>query len=137
MKNNLKSTEFKSSLTSLYFLNNFVPIDEDNCIYYQSITARIQRMMEGNVFTLSTTGGGEGRGTSSCPMWGGRVPHPARLGRGGGTHLRRVSHTAQWGHPIQLNGGYPHLRTGVGYPPPSGWMGYPLPGRQSSTASTC
>ena len=63
-------------------------------IKYHFFTARIQRMGEGNIFSLSTLVGGGVTPPHVCGWW---VPHPR-------------------------SGGVPHLRSG-GYPLRSGWWG--------------
>ena len=94
----------------------------------QIVTARIRRMTEGNVFTLSTISGG------GCPIPGlGRgVPHP-RSGQGV-PHLRLEGYP---GYPLpylDLGCGTPHLdlrwgtplhRPGMGYPPYLRWGNSP------------
>ena len=71
------------------------------------ITARIRRMTEGNVFTLSTISG-----------WGG--PHPADWG--GGVPLPR---SGQGGTPSSC-WGVPHSQVWTGVPPSQVWMGVPI-----------
>ena len=118
------------------------------------ITARIRRMTEGNVFTLSTISGGRGYPVSGL-NWG--VPHPRselggypipglnggypilglnwgvpypRYGRGGGTQVPGVEGGYPRYPPIQVpgqDGGTPPI-TRMGYTPPSiSRMGYPPP----------
>ena len=104
------------------------------------ITARIRRMTEGNVFTLSTIAGGGGVTLSS---WWGGYPHPVPMG-GTPSFLMGGTPPSGWqGYPIWLTGGthlagggcpgYTSIRTGWGYPPSEldgntpcqNWMGTP------------
>ena len=103
-------------------------------------TARIRRMVEGNIFSLSTLAG---RGVSRPrSRWGGGVCTPSQvwvggypvpcLGGGGVHHLR-----SRWGVPHSRSWwGVPHLRSGWGVPHlRSGWWGVlrvpPKPGLDS------
>ena len=86
-------------------------------------TALIRRMTEGNVFTLSTIGGGGG------------VPPSFPMGRGtpilpdGGYPYPR----SEWGYPhVTDREGYLHLADG-GYPPVRAGWGYPLLGLDGGT----
>ena len=83
-------------------------------LYTNHFTARIRRMIEGNIFSLFTPGGGwgvphpaDGGGTPILPDWG--VPHPSQPGgRGTPSFLMGVP-------PSGL--GYPSIGTGWGHPP--------------------
>ena len=104
------------------------------------IPARIWRMTECNVFTLSTIAGGypirgPDRAGGGYPIpglagWGYPIPGLDRVGTlscwQGGTPSQvwmRISHPkSRWGHPIPvLDGGTPSLH------PIQDWMGYPHP----------
>ena len=106
-----------------------------SCIVF---TARIRRMGEGNIFSLSTLAG---RGVPHPrSRWGGGVPHPRSgwwgypvpgLGWGGGTPSQ------VW----MVGGGYPvpGLDSGGGGNPSQVWMVGEVthPIRHSSIVSTC
>ena len=104
-------------------------------------TTRIRRMMEGNVFTLSTISGG----VTPFQVWVRGVPHP-QSGWVGDTHPwsgwgypvpgQGVPHPRSgwgtlsqvWGTPSHVwMGGTPGTptRTGLGTPHHQDWMGYP------------
>ena len=101
------------------------------------ITARIRRMTEDYVFTLSTMEGGYPHPVS------GDYPHPVLMG----VYPHPVStvgvpHPSQYGAPPPPHEdriGLPPSRTQPGYQSPHwDWLGYssPLPSIQNSTAST-
>ena len=85
---------------------------EHKCILticYIIFTAHIQRMREGNIFSLSTLAEGGGY---PVPGPDGGVPYPR----------------SRWGYPIPgLDRGVPHSR--------SRWEGYPIPGPDGGTPS--
>ena len=120
----------------------------DSSLRGSVINARVRRVTEGNVFTLSTISGGGG---VPCPRSVRGIPHsglnggggggtPARSGWWGGTPAR----SGWWGEPRPGldGGGYPSQVWMVGVPwsgldgggtqgtplARSGWWGVPQPG---------
>ena len=105
---------------------NVTPLDPSMIQWV--FTARIRRMTEGNVFTLSTIWGGGGvphlrSGCKGVPHprsgWGG-TPHP-RSGQGGTPSQVWIGNT----HPT--NGEYPYPRSGQGVAHPKSGRGVPHP----------
>ena len=93
------------------------------------VIARIRRMGEGTVFSLSVQPG-PGGGYPVPSLEGGEVPHP-RYGQGGTPSQVQggIPHPRSRGYvPCPADGGVPHPRSGWGYLPSGPGMGYPPPG---------